>query len=96
MQSEKPSLDVGKLLTGLLGPGKPLPRRYLPAPSVSTTPAAAGGHDRQPAAHPDGDQGARAVRAGGIVVGHITRGDYARLQQHLANGGRVDITIICS
>lgn len=96
MQSEKPKLDVGKLLTGLRDHGRPPPRHLSQAPSASTRPAATCGAESTGLAPGASTRRPAAVRVGGIVVGHVTAEDYRRLQTHIAAGGRVDITLICS
>lgn len=96
MQSEKPSLDVGRLLTGLRDHGKPPPRHLSQAPSALTLPAATYGAETGYPGPGASTRRPSSVRVGGIVVGHVTAEDYRRLQTHLAAGGQVDITIICS
>ena len=96
MQSERQSPDVGKLLTGLLGPGKSVPRRWSPVPSALRTQEAPAGEVEPTVAPGASRPRSTAVRVGGIVLGHVTPEDYRRIQTHLAAGGRVDITLICS
>lgn len=96
MQSKKPSPDVGKLLTGLYGLGATERAARKAEASASTrgrAPAAALSGEVAPGAT---TRRSTAVRVGGIVVGQITAAQYREIQQHIANGGSVDIMFVIS
>lgn len=96
MQSKKPSPDVGKLLTGLYALGateRPTRRAAVSGSTRGRAPAPELSGGGAPGAGP---RRSTAVRVGGIVVGQITVAQYRAIQQHIANGGSVDIMFVIS
>lgn len=96
MQSKKQKLDVGSILTGLRDRGQISPEQARGVRSASTTPAApqAAGIGKQ--YNGTASSHRAAVRVGGIVLRHISAGDYRAIQDHIAAGGQVDIMFVFS
>lgn len=96
MQSRKQKLDVGRLLTGLNALGSNTLDQDGTRSALATSCSAPGGVE-SPRAYPSArSHHGAAVRVGGLVVGHVTAGEYRSIQNHLAAGGQLDITLIFS